>query len=72
MGYVDSTVTGTEILVDPMTREIISAEPIKDQYGRPMLDATGKTRLEERDHWFTLQFKLLWKQAPAEAGAAGG
>ncbi|OHB66359.1 MAG: hypothetical protein A2Y77_14625 [Planctomycetes bacterium RBG_13_62_9] len=71
MAYTDPTVTGTEILVDPMTREVISAEVINDQYGRPMLDATGKTRLDERDHWFTLQFKLLWKQAPEQADAAG-
>ena len=44
---------------------------IKDQYGRPMLDATGKTRLDERDHWFTLQFKLLWKTGAPQGGSSG-
>jgi hypothetical protein len=64
--------TGKPILVDPMTREEIGAAAVLDQYGRPMVDATGKPRLKERDHWFTLQFKLLWKNGPAGAptGAA--
>lgn len=59
--------TGKPILVDPMTRENIGAETILDQYGRPAVDATGKPKLNERDHWFTLQFKLLWKNGPAGA-----
>ncbi len=58
---------GKAILVDPMTREEIGAEAILDQYNRPAVDATGKARLRERDHWFTLQFKLLWKKGPAGA-----
>ncbi len=62
---------GKPILVDPMTREQIGAETIMDQYGRPMADATGKTRLNERDHWFSLQFKLLWKSGAAETGSSG-
>jgi type IV pilus assembly protein PilM len=65
-----SPLSGTQVLVDPMTRELISAKPIMDQYNHPVLDATGKPRLQENDHWFTLQFKLLWKKAPEQAGAA--
>jgi hypothetical protein len=39
-----------------------------------MLDAAGKQRLKERDHWFALQFKLLWKkgEAAGSSGAAAG
>jgi len=66
---------GTWILVDPMTKETISAEPVKDQYGNPALDNMGKPKKAVRDHWFKLQFKLLWTEAPktpasAPAGAA--
>jgi len=68
MGF-GGNVNGKQILVDPMTREEIGAEPILDQYGRPAVDATGKARLKERDHWFTLQFKLLWKTGSETAGA---
>ena len=72
MGY-GANASGTEILVDPVTREVISADEVKDQYKRPMRDPTGKPILRERDHWFTVQFKLLWKKAPASgSGATGG
>jgi hypothetical protein len=72
MGY-GANLNAKTILIDPMTREEIGAEPIVDQSGRPALDATGKPRFNERDHWFTLQFKLLWKNGPSgSAGAAGG
>jgi hypothetical protein len=62
---------GKQIFVDPMTRERIDAETIPDQYGRPMVDATGKQMLKERDHWFTVQFKLLWKTGAPKAGGSG-
>ncbi len=63
---------GKPILVDPMTREEIGAEAIMDQFGRPAVDATNKPRLKERDHWFSLQFKLLWKNGPAGAPSPAG
>jgi type IV pilus assembly protein PilM len=62
--------TGKPILVDPMTREQIGAEPILDASGRQAVDATGKPRYKERDHWFTLQFKLLWKTGAGQAGGS--
>jgi type IV pilus assembly protein PilM len=61
---------GTKVLVDPMTREPMGAETINDADGRPTYDPTGKLMLKERDHWFTLNFKLTWKQAPT-AGQSG-
>jgi hypothetical protein len=72
IGYGADT-SGTQILVDPVTREIISADEVKDQFNKPMRDPTGKPILRERDHWFSIQFKLLWKKGPAGAGtpAAG-
>jgi hypothetical protein len=69
MGYGGMR-TGKPILIDPMTRENIGAETILDQYGHPKLDPTGRPMLKERDHWFTLQFKLLWKTGDA-AGSSG-
>jgi hypothetical protein len=63
---------GTWILVDPMTKELISAEPVKDQYGNLAYDATGKPVKDVHDHWFRLQFKLKWADAPKSAAPAGG
>jgi len=63
---------GTWILVDPMTKETISAETVKDQYGNPALDGAGKVRKTVHDYWFKVQFKLLWKDAPKTSPAAAG
>ena len=63
--------TGTWILIDPMTKETISAEPVKDQYGNPAVDNLGKPKKTVHDYWFKLQFKLKWKDAPKTTIAAG-
>ncbi len=55
---------GTWILIDPMTEETVSAEPVKDQYGNIALDNLGKPKKTVHDYWFKLQFKILWKEAP--------
>ena len=55
---------GTEILVDPVTRERIDAEPVLDQRGNPKLNALGKPILTVRDSWFELKFKLKWEHSP--------
>ncbi|UCD52748.1 MAG: type IV pilus assembly protein PilM [Phycisphaerales bacterium] len=55
---------GLEILVDPVTRERIDAEPETDLYGNPKRDALGKPILTVRDSWFQLDFKLKWEHAP--------
>ncbi len=62
---------GTWILVDPMTKEIISAEPVKDQYGNLAYDNTGKPQKKVHDYWFRLQFKMKWKDAPKSAAPSG-
>jgi type IV pilus assembly protein PilM len=61
---------GTWILVDPMTKEIISAEAQKDQYGNLALDNMGKPRKIVHDYWFKLQLKLKWNDAPKSAAPA--
>jgi len=66
-GFVTS---GTQILVDPMTRERINAKALTDQFGKPKYDAMGKPQLEVYDYWFSLDFKLEWKNAPEDAGGA--
>jgi hypothetical protein len=65
-------VNGTQILVDPMTREVISAEPQTDQYGNPKLDPVGRPLRNVHDYWFTLDFKLKWTQAPQKADGSTG
>lgn len=70
MGY-GAMRAGKPILVDPMTREEIGAVAMLDASDRPVLDATGKPRFQERDHWFTLQFKLLWKTGAPQGGSSG-
>ncbi len=65
---------GIEILVDPVTRERIDAEPILDAEGKPRVDLLGKPQLIKHDSWFQLDFKLKWKNAPkttTDTGSAG-
>ncbi|MBN1508423.1 MAG: type IV pilus assembly protein PilM [Sedimentisphaerales bacterium] len=71
MGY-GGIRTGKPILVDSMTREEIGAETILGPDGHPEVDATGKPKLRERDHWFALQFKLLWKKGDAAGQTSTG
>jgi type IV pilus assembly protein PilM len=53
-----------EILIDPLTREIISKVAVLDPAGKPVLDErTGKEIYEVHDHWFVLNAKFLWKGA---------
>jgi type IV pilus assembly protein PilM len=70
MGMGMGPQNGTWILVDPMTKETISAEPVKDQYGNPAYDPTGKPRKIVHDYWFRMQFKLKWKDAPKSSRPA--
>ena len=55
---------GIEILVDPITRERIDAEPVYDADGKPKLDLLRKPVLVKHDSWFQLDFKLKWAHAP--------
>jgi len=49
------------ILVDPLTNEIISKVPDIDEAGRVKTDRRGNPLYQANDHWFTLKFKLAWK-----------
>ncbi|HUV40796.1 MAG TPA: type IV pilus assembly protein PilM [Sedimentisphaerales bacterium] len=55
------------VLVDPMTKEIISRVPEMNEYGRQRLDRLGKVMYEVNDHWFALNMKFVWKNAPKRA-----
>jgi type IV pilus assembly protein PilM len=56
--------TGTRILVDPMTKELVNKVTVLDQYGQPKLER-GQPMIEVNDHWFVLNAKFIWKDAPA-------
>lgn len=75
MGMGMDMVPGTEVLVDPVTRERIDAEPILDAEGKPRVDLLGKPQLIRHDSWFQLDFKLKWDHAPKTTtgtGSTGG
>jgi type IV pilus assembly protein PilM len=56
-----------QILVDPMTGEVISKIPELDEHGKPRLDPRkGQLIYETNDHWFVLNIKLIWKDAPQQ------
>ena len=57
------------VLIDPMTKEVISKVSLKDEMGRDKLDNKGKRVYEVNDYWFILKFKLRWRNVPVvEAG----
>lgn len=60
----DGVTAYKEILVDPVTREIISAEPRLDAAGKPVPDIAGRPAVTPRDRWFEMSFKLKWNNAP--------
>ncbi len=53
-----------QVLVDPMTREVISTVPAVDESGRRKLDRLGNPVEEVHDHWFILNAKFVWKVGP--------
>ncbi len=71
MGMTTESMDGTWILIDPVTKETISAEAVLDQYGKPKLDFLYKPIKQNRDYWFKLQVKLKWKEAPATPEGVG-
>jgi hypothetical protein len=55
---------GEAILIDPMTKEVISREAELDEFGKPKLDRSGKPLYKVNDYWFILSVKFVWKDAP--------
>jgi hypothetical protein len=62
---------GIIVLIDPMTREIISKVAERDEDGKEKLDNRGKPIHTVNDHWFVLNVKFAWKDAPAPPVVAG-
>lgn len=56
--------TAEWVLKDPLTKEIISKISMLDQNGREMLMPNGQTTYEINDHWFVLNLKFVWRDAP--------
>ena len=54
------------VLIDPMTKEIISKVAELDEDGRKKIDRSGKVVYKANDHWFKLDVKFIWKDAPKE------
>lgn len=57
---------GEQVLIDPMTKEIISKVAELDEDGRKKIDRSGKVVYKANDHWFKLDVKFIWKDAPKE------
>jgi type IV pilus assembly protein PilM len=51
------------ILIDPMTKETISKENVLDEDGKQIL-YRGKPVYKVNDHWFVLNAKFVWRDAP--------
>jgi hypothetical protein len=62
-GSRSSVVTRKWILIDPMTRETINKESMLGEDGKPLL-YRGLPRFKVNDHWFVLNAKFLWNDAP--------
>jgi len=65
------SISGQRVLIDPMTKEVISTLPLKDELGRDRLDSKGKRIYQVADHWFVLKFKLRWREAPGSQVSKG-
>jgi hypothetical protein len=51
------------VLIDPMTKEIISKIAEWEENGRPKL-YRGQQVYTVNDHWFVLNVKFVWRDAP--------
>ncbi|MBN1796000.1 MAG: type IV pilus assembly protein PilM [Sedimentisphaerales bacterium] len=67
-----NTGEGEYILIDPLTQEVISRQPLKDETGKIKVDTRGREIYKENDHWFVLNFKLRWKHEPSSALTEAG
>jgi type IV pilus assembly protein PilM len=57
------------ILIDPMTAETISKVAEWEPNGRPKLDRLGQQVYTVNDHWFVLNVKFKWRDAPESVKA---
>jgi len=54
----------TYFLRDPMTKEIVSKVAERDEDGKVKTDRAGNVVYKVNDHWFVLNAKFIWKDAP--------
>ncbi len=54
------------ILIDPMTKEVISKLAKYNEDGTRIINDAGNITYETNDYWFVLKAKLLWLDAPKE------
>ena len=64
--------TGRQILVCPMTNEIISKIQDVDKFGKGKVDTSGNPVYKVNDHWFILNAKFTWKDAPQGTSGTTG
>ena len=60
-----------EIWRDSMTNEIISKFVEIDDDGKPKIDRYGREIVAINDHWFRLDAKFVWRDAPDEVRGVG-
>ena len=51
------------ILIDPLTKEIICKVAELDENGKEKL-YNGRTEYQTNDHWFVINLKIVWEDAP--------
>jgi hypothetical protein len=53
-----------QVLIDPMTKEVIGKAIELDENGKEKHDRYGNPVYKTNDHWFRLDVKFVWKEAP--------
>jgi type IV pilus assembly protein PilM len=65
-------VTSEQVLVDPLTEEEISKTFALDNKGKKKYDTFGQPVYVERDRWFRIRAKFIWKNAPQTVAPVSG
>jgi len=60
------------ILIDPMTKEVISRVAELDMYGKEKVNRKGEPVYEINDRWFVLNAKFVWDDAPKQESRRPG
>ncbi len=60
-----------QILIDPMTKEIISKVVELNEDGKEKIDSKGEVVYKVNDHWFILNAKFIWKDTPKVTEGTG-
>ena len=60
-----------QVLIDPMTKEVINKVIELDENGREKQDRYSNAVYKTNDHWFRLDVKFVWKEALKQAEDSG-